>query len=100
MHPILDLQRNAVLLTVLALVLLSAAPAQVSAGEKPVADAALKLYVFDCGRIHFDDISAFDIGDDETEIRDLFVPCYLIEHPSGRMLFDAGLPVAAAGRGR
>lgn len=32
MHPILDLQRNAVLLTVLALVLLSAAPAQVSAG--------------------------------------------------------------------
>lgn len=67
------------------------------------ADAAtsgLRLYVFDCGLIGSDDISPFSLTADETPVRELFVPCYLIEHPSGRMVWDAGLPLAMAGQGR
>jgi glyoxylase-like metal-dependent hydrolase (beta-lactamase superfamily II) len=60
----------------------------------------LKLYVFDCGLIGFSDISMFSLSNDETPVRELFVPCYLIEHPEGRLVWDAGLPLAMAGQGR
>ena len=58
----------------------------------------LKLYVFDCGLIGFSDISMFSLSNDETPVRELFVPCYLIEHPEGRLVWDAGLPLAMAAR--
>ncbi|MFK7915581.1 MAG: MBL fold metallo-hydrolase, partial [Pseudomonadales bacterium] len=60
---------------------------------------ALRLYVFDCGQITAKDISMFGISNDQTDVRTLFVPCYLIEHPQGRMVFDLGLPEAVAGAG-
>jgi glyoxylase-like metal-dependent hydrolase (beta-lactamase superfamily II) len=67
------------------------------------ADANVRLFVFDCGSLTFDDVSAFGIDNEETSVRTLFVPCYLIEHDDGettrRLLFDAGLPAAVAGQG-
>ena len=62
--------------------------------------ADLRLYVFDCGLIGVADISMFNLSNDETEVRELFVPCYLIEHPEGRLVWDAGLPLAMIGEGR
>lgn len=64
---------------------------------KPEQLAALRLYVFDCGMLRFDSIEDFSIADDETEVRDLIVPCYMVEHEKGRMLWDGGLPSATAG---
>ncbi len=63
-------------------------------------DADVRLYVFDCGLIGAADISMFNVSNEETPVRELFVPCYLIEHPEGRMIWDAGLPLAMAGAGR
>ena len=57
---------------------------------------ALKLYVFDCGHLRFDSITGFSIQDDETSVRELIVPCYVVDHPEGRMLWDGGLPSAVA----
>ena len=54
--------------------------------------SALKLYVFDCGMLRFESIEDFSIADDETDIRDLIVPCYVVEHEDGRLLWDGGLP--------
>lgn len=62
--------------------------------------AGVRLYVFDCGVIGVNDVSPFSLSNDETPVRDLIVPCYLIEHPSGRMVWDAGLPLDMAGKGR
>jgi len=56
----------------------------------------LKLYVFDCGKMQFDSIEMFSIGDDEIAVRELIDPCYVVEHSNGRLLWDAGLPSAAA----
>ncbi|MFT7652764.1 MAG: N-acyl homoserine lactone hydrolase [Limisphaerales bacterium] len=56
-----------------------------------------KLYVFDCGYFKFADVSAFSLSNDETSVREMFVPCYLIEHEGGRLLWDGGLPLALAG---
>lgn len=66
-----------------------------------ITQANVRLYVFDCGLIGAEDISPFNLSNEETPVRELFVPCYLIEHPDGRrMVWDAGLPLAAAGAGR
>ncbi len=62
--------------------------------------ADVKLYVFDCGRISFDDVSMFSLSNEETDVRQLFVPCYLIEHNAGRLLWDAGLPLDIVGQGK
>ena len=59
-------------------------------------NSELRLYVFDCGHIRFQDIEAFSISNDETDVRELIVPCYIIEHPKGRLLWDGGLPSATA----
>ena len=75
-------------LTCCALLLLSA-----------VAEAAPKLYIFDCGLLSFEDISRFSVENHETDVRQMFVPCYLIEHEEGRLLWDAGLPLDIAGSG-
>ena len=60
--------------------------------EEAVPESTLKLYVFDCGRLRFDTVVNFGIDDDETDVRELVVPCYLVDHPEGRMLWDGGLP--------
>lgn len=69
-----------------------------SGGDVPDADqsATLKLYEFDCGRLSFDSVEAFSISNDETDVRELIVPCYLIEHQNGRLLWNGGLPSAVA----
>ena len=65
-----------------------------SEAEEVVPESSLKLYVFDCGRLRFDTVTNFGINDDETEVRELVVPCYVIDHPKGRLLWDGGLPSA------
>ena len=60
--------------------------------------ADLKLTVFDCGQINFSDVSAFGISNEETTVRELFVPCYLIQHDEHLMVWDAGLPLTAVGQ--
>lgn len=62
------------------------------------AQADLKLTVFDCGQISFADVSAFGLSNDETTVRELFVPCYLIQHNEHLMVWDAGLPLADVGK--
>ena len=55
------------------------------------ASAALRLYVFDCGSLRIADPGRFSLTMDEVSTLELSVPCYLIEHPDGTLLWDAGL---------
>ena len=61
-------------------------------------NSAVRLYVFDCGVLRFESIEDFSIANDETDVRDLSVPCYVIEHEDGRLLWDGGLPSSVAGQ--
>lgn len=58
----------------------------------------VKLTVFNCGELRLDDVTAFGLANEETDVRDMFVPCYLIEHPRGRLLWDSGWPLQARAR--
>jgi glyoxylase-like metal-dependent hydrolase (beta-lactamase superfamily II) len=51
-----------------------------------------KLYVFDCGRIRLPNVEAFNLKETDTEVRELSAPCYVVDHPKGQLLWDAGLP--------
>lgn len=83
----------------LLLTFVSCAP---EAEPEPAAETStsLKLYVFDCGRIHYDDaqLDMLDFGftSADTDVRELIVPCYVIEHERGRLLWDGGLASAIA----
>jgi len=68
----------------------------VSTSEEP---DQLRLYVLDCGYLRFGDVTAFGLTNEETSVREMFVPCYLVDHPDGQLLWDAGLDPAAAGKG-
>lgn len=65
----------------------------------PEAQADLRLYLFDCGEIELETVAAFGLTNDDTPVRRLFVPCYLVDHPKGRLLFDLGLPENVVGAG-
>jgi N-acyl homoserine lactone hydrolase len=60
------------------------------------AQGDVRLYVFDCGHLRLESVQPFGIANDETDVRQLAVPCYMVEHPRGRLLWDAGLPSATA----
>ena len=62
-----------------------------------LSQAELQLYIFDCGRISLPDVSIFGVTEGETEVRELFVPCYLIKHDDHLMIWDAGLPLTDVG---
>jgi len=59
--------------------------------------ATPKVYIFDCGTIGLADVSSFGLTNAETDVRELFVPCYVIEQDGKRLLWDAGLPLAMVG---
>ena len=51
----------------------------------------LRLFVFDCGNLRIADPGRFSLTMDEVSTLELSVPCYLIEHTNGTLLWDAGL---------
>lgn len=59
----------------------------------------VRLYVMDCGLLRLSDVSPFGLTNQDTPVRELFVPCYLIRHPKGNLLWDAGLDPALVGQG-
>lgn len=61
------------------------------------ASAAPKIYIFDCGSIDVADVSSFGLTNEETDVRKLFVPCYLIENNGQRLFWDGGLPLNLVG---
>jgi N-acyl homoserine lactone hydrolase len=69
---------------------------QVDESTETETKSSLKLYIFDCGMLRFDSIESFSVSDDETDIRDFAVPCYVVEHENGRLLWDGGLPSKTA----
>jgi len=58
------------------------------------ADANVRLYTLDCGYAEFKDFGlGSDTGDYDGRPAELVDPCFLIKHPKGWLLWDAGLPV-------
>jgi glyoxylase-like metal-dependent hydrolase (beta-lactamase superfamily II) len=57
-------------------------------GSEPQVNA-LRLYVFDCGTLQADP-ARFRLTKEELATTDLSVPCFLVAHPQGRLIWDPG----------
>lgn len=79
-------------LPVLALLAAVLAPGAALAAAPDVA-----LYAMDCGRIDMTDADMFsDDGAYKGVAKSMVVPCYLIRHPKGDLIWDTGVPEALA----
>jgi glyoxylase-like metal-dependent hydrolase (beta-lactamase superfamily II) len=58
-----------------------------------------RLYIFDCGVIKGLGVELFGFKAGEVPARDFFVPCYLVVHPKGTLMWDVGVIADSAFKG-
>ena len=63
--------------------------APLSKGQAPPPQSVI-LYVFDCGTLHIADTGRFGLKREEVATSDLSVPCFLVAHPKGTLIWDTG----------
>jgi glyoxylase-like metal-dependent hydrolase (beta-lactamase superfamily II) len=51
---------------------------------------SLRVYLFDCGLIKGEDPLSYGLKGGDVKDPDLVVPCYLIVHPKGTLMWDVG----------
>jgi N-acyl homoserine lactone hydrolase len=71
-------------------VLLTTAGLTVGAQKRAPLPKSPRLYVFDCGRLEGGDVSRFRLKREEMATTDMSVACYLVVHPKGTLMWDAG----------
>jgi N-acyl homoserine lactone hydrolase len=57
----------------------------------PKPPKTVRLYVFDCGSIKGLSPAMFNFKPEEVKATEMVVPCYLIVHPQGTMIWDTGV---------
>jgi N-acyl homoserine lactone hydrolase len=63
-----------------------------TAPAKAAAPVVVRLYALDCGWLEFKDMRSFsDTGEYDGQTATIAVPCFLIRHPKGTLLWDTGL---------
>lgn len=63
-----------------------------TAQNKPKPPQSVRLYVFDCGFLNMSDPASFGFTKEEIGEKQPFaVPCYLVVHPKGTLMWDVGL---------
>jgi N-acyl homoserine lactone hydrolase len=65
----------------------SVATAQPGKAQPP---SSLRLYVFDCGRLDIPDITPYQLKREEITTNVMSVPCFLVAHPKGTLMWDVG----------
>ncbi len=51
---------------------------------------SMRLYVLDCGSIHVTDMTRYNLQPGEVQTSELAVPCFLVVHPKGTLIWDVG----------
>ncbi len=54
------------------------------------APKTLRLYIFDCGTIHTTTVDAYSLKKEEVGSTEMAIPCILIVHPKGTLMWDNG----------
>ena len=68
--------------------LLMASAALAAQAHKP--PKSLRLYVFDCGIIHTTNGDAYSLKKEEMASTEMSIPCILVAHPKGTLMWDNG----------
>jgi glyoxylase-like metal-dependent hydrolase (beta-lactamase superfamily II) len=63
----------------------------VTAQGQAKASKSVRLYVFNCGVLHFDNGENYSLKKEEMAATDMSVPCFLVAHPRGTLVWDTGI---------
>ena len=55
------------------------------------APASLRLYIFDCGKLKIADTTVYGFTPSQLGATEMAVPCFLIAHPKGTLMWDTGV---------
>ena len=72
------------------LAVLATAPSAMAQQRKAQPPKSVRLYVFDCGSLNIPDISNYQLTKEELATTYMACPCFLVAHPKGTMIWDAG----------
>ena len=61
-----------------------------AAQAKPPAPPSVRLYVFDCGQLAIENIEPYQMKKEEMGTTLMSVPCFLVAHPKGTLMWDTG----------
>lgn len=61
-----------------------------AAGKHAKAPKSLRLYIFDCGTIHTTTVDAYSLKKEEVGSTEMAIPCILVAHPKGTLMWDNG----------
>ena len=74
---------------VFAFAILAASPVATAQTKAPPPDS-LRLYVFDCGKLDIPDLTPYRLTRAEIATNVMSVPCFLVAHPKGTLMWDVG----------
>ncbi|HYR86896.1 MAG TPA: N-acyl homoserine lactonase family protein [Terriglobia bacterium] len=77
-------------LPVIVLAILATADSAMAQQRKPQPPKSVRLYVFDCGSLNIPDTSPYQLKKEELATTYMSVACFLVAHPRGTMIWDAG----------
>jgi N-acyl homoserine lactone hydrolase len=75
---------------VLMFAILAIAPLAIPQQRKAQPPKSVRLYVFDCGSLNIADTSPYQLKKEELATNYMSVACFLVAHPKGTMIWDAG----------
>ena len=84
-------RRSCAVLLMSAVAIVAAAVSATAQQHAPKPPRSIRLYVFDCGVIRGLDLALFNFKKEELATTDLAVPCYLVVHPKGTLIWDVGV---------
>ena len=73
------------------ILILTLASSLFAQGAKPAPPKSARVYIFNCGTIKAMDVTTYGFKEGEVPSRNFFVPCYLIAHPKGTLMWDVGV---------
>lgn len=75
------------ILSLMVFTILTSAPSAMAMQRK---GQPVRLYVVDCGSLNIPDISPYQLKKEEIATSYMALPCFLVAHPKGTMIWDAG----------
>ena len=75
---------------VMLLAILATTTSAVAQLRKAQPPKSVRLYVFDCGSLNIADTSPYQLKKEELATNYMALPCFLVAHPKGTMIWDAG----------
>jgi len=70
--------------------MLAAAGSATAQQRKAQPPNSVRLYVFDCGSLNIPDTSNYQLKKEELATTYMALPCYLVAHPKGTLMWDVG----------